>query len=322
MRENDLISVIIPVYNREKTINRAINSVLHQTYQNFEIIVVDDCSSDQSVKIVKSFIQNDFRIQLLINNINQGPNYTRNRGIKQAQGKYIILLDSDDDWEPETLELLYKKIIKTPPKVGLVYPGMNLIQPSFSRKIYPKYRGRVFKKLMTQGVIGVYPLIKREVFEKTGLFDESEILRKGGHQDYEMWIRIALYYEFEYVNRPLLNHYFHQASITYESLIKKPYTKIKAYLYIWRKYKNYISDDADVYVFYCFKIFELLCLAHNQKTAKKIIFMAYKTNPFKIRSYYHLISYLHDFYSPIKFFERIHEIIKLFKELYERIIIR
>lgn len=318
MQGKDLISVIIPSFNREKTIKRAVESVLNQTYLNLEIIVVDDCSTDKTVSIIQDLMKKDSRIQLLVNSANQGPNYTRNRGIRHAKGKYLILLDSDDDWERETLELLWKKIVKTPPEVGLVYPGMNLIQPGIKRKIYPKYRGKVFRKLMTQGVIGVYPLIKREVFDKTGLFDESEILRKGGHQDYEMWIRIAQHYEYEFVNKPLLNHYYHKTSITYESLIKKPYTKIKAYLYIWKKYTEFISNDSDIYSFFCFKIFELLSLAHNKKMAKKVIFMALKTSPMKIRVYYHLISYLHDFYSPIKILDRIHEFVKFLKELYGR----
>jgi len=318
MPSNDLISVIIPAYNREKTIVRSIKSVIHQTYENLEIIIVDDCSSDNTIPVIESFLQIDSRITLLKNEINQGPNFTRNRGIKQSTGRFIILLDSDDDWVLNTLEILWKKIITTDEKVGLVYPGMNLIQTGMTRKINPKYRGDVFLKLMTQGVIGVYPLIKKEVFAKTGLFDEHEILRKGGHQDYEMWIRIAHHYEFEYVNEPLLNHYYHKDSITYESLIKKPFTKIYAYIYIWKKYKEFIGNNPDVYTFYCYKIFELLCLANQKNLAKKVIFSALKTDIKKLRTYYHLIFYLHDFYIRSRVLQRVQELAITVKEYYGR----
>jgi len=313
---SDLISVFIPAYNREKTIKRALKSVINQTYTNLQIIVVDDCSSDNTIPVIDSILKLNSRITLLKNETNQGPNFTRNRGIKHATGKFIILLDSDDDWELNTLELLWRKIITTDDRVGLVYSGMNFIQTGMTRKFYPKYRGEVFLKLMTQGVIGVYPLIKKKVFEKTGLFDEHEILRRGGHQDYEMWIRIAHHYKFEYVSKPLLNHYYHKDSITYESLIKKPFTKIYAYIYIWRKYKEFIGNNPEVYIFYCYKIFELLCLGNQKTLAKKVIFSALKTDVRKLRTYYHLVFYLHDFFFRSKAIQRIQDFAITVKEFY------
>ena len=322
MRENYLISVIIPSYNREHTILRALKSVINQTYSNIEIIVVDDCSKDNTVPIIHSLMDEEPRLQLLINPENKGPNYTRNRGIKQAKGKYLSFLDSDDEWYPETIEILWKKIKNTSKKIGLVYPGMNFITPRYQRKVYPKYRGNVFRDLITKGTIGTYPLFKREIFSKTGLFDESEVLRIGGAQDYEMWIRISLYYEFEHVNKILLKHYFESDSITFKSAIKKPLTKIKTYFYIWNKFENKISKDLDVYVFFCYKIFELFCMSQQKEWARKIIFMALKSNMMKLRTYYHLFSYLHDFYSPIDLFSKVHELASQLKEWYERFIFR
>jgi len=318
MRENDLISVIIPSYNRELTILRALKSVINQTYSNIEIIVVDDCSIDNSVPIIKSLMDKEPRIQLLINSENKGPNYTRNRGIKQAQGKYISFLDTDDEWYLETLEILWKKIKNTSDKIGLVYYGTFLITNRLQRNIYPKYRGKVFRKLMTKGTIGGYPLIKHEVFNKAGLFDESEILRKGGNQDYELWIRISQYYEFECVNKLLLKGYYLSDGITFKSVNKQPFTKIRSFLYIWNKYKQYFREDTDVYVFFCYKIYELLEKGKKKKLAKKIIFMALKTNKMKLRTYYHLISYLHNFYSPVDILSKVEDLARQLKEWYER----
>ena len=317
MYGNDLISIIIPSFNREHTILRTLNSVIKQTYTNLEIIVVDDCSTDNTIPLIKSIMKKEPRLQLLINAENKGANFTRNRGVKHAQGKYISFLDSDDEWYLETIEILWKKIKNTGDRIGLVYPGLNFITNKGQRKIYPKFRGNVFRDLMTKGTIGSYPLIKREVFTKVGLFDESEALRKGGNQEYELWIRISQNYEFECVNKILLKHYFQSDSITFKSMIKRPITKIKSFLYIWYKYKQYFSNDTDAYVFYCYKIFELLKEGSQKKLAKKIIFMALKTNFLKLRTYFHLIFYLHNFYFPVYIISRIYVLVTQLKECYE-----
>jgi len=317
MHENDLISIIVPSFNREHTILRTLNSVIKQTYTNIEIIVVDDCSTDNTVPLIKSIMKNEPRLQLLINLENKGANFTRNRGVKHAKGKYISFLDSDDEWYLETIEILWNKIKNTSKKVGLVYPGLIFITNKYQRKIYPKFRGNVFRDLMTKGTIGSYPLIKYEVFTKAGLFDESEELRKGGNQEYELWIRISQYYEFECVNKILLKHYFQSDSITFKSTIKRPISKIKSFLYIWNKYKQHISKDIDAYVFYCYKIFELLKERHQKKLAKKIIFMSLKTDIFKLRTYFHLIFYLHNFYSPVNILSRVYELASQLKEWFE-----
>ena len=98
------VSIIIPTFNSEKYIAQAIESVLHQTFTNFEIILVDDASQDSTLRIVRSF--NDPRIKILANKQNRGVSYSRNRGIKEAQGKWIGLLDSDDWYAPQRLEKL------------------------------------------------------------------------------------------------------------------------------------------------------------------------------------------------------------------------
>lgn len=102
-------SIITPVFNREKVIGRCINSVLEQSYKDYELIVIDDGSSDKSVNILETYGQ---KINLLINKNNQGVNYSRNRCILQAKGKYVLFLDSDDYLTPGALESIVK-LIKT-----------------------------------------------------------------------------------------------------------------------------------------------------------------------------------------------------------------
>ena len=100
--EEELVSIIIPVFNREKTIGESIKSILEQTYSNFELIIVDDHSNDNSIKVAKSL--NDPRIKIISHKVNKGACAARNTGIEKASGKYIAFNDSDDLWRKEKLE--------------------------------------------------------------------------------------------------------------------------------------------------------------------------------------------------------------------------
>lgn len=104
-----MISIIIPVYNVEEYLHVCLNSVLKQTYQDFEIICIDDASTDSSLEILEYFIQKDSRIKILKNDYNKGPGYSRNRGLDIAQGKYISFLDADDWLSPNAFEILIEK---------------------------------------------------------------------------------------------------------------------------------------------------------------------------------------------------------------------
>lgn len=99
---NDLVSIIMPSYNTEKFIKESIDSVLNQTYFNWELIIVDDCSTDNTDSIIGSI--NDTRIKYLKNDKNSGAAISRNRALREAQGKWIAFLDSDDSWMPDKLE--------------------------------------------------------------------------------------------------------------------------------------------------------------------------------------------------------------------------
>lgn len=99
-----LVSIIMPNYNCEKYIEETINSVINQTYTNWELLIVDDCSTDNSVEIIKSFMEKDERIKLLVNEKNSGAAASRNWALREAKGKWIAFLDSDDLWVADKLE--------------------------------------------------------------------------------------------------------------------------------------------------------------------------------------------------------------------------
>lgn len=107
------VSVLIPVYNVEKYIARCLDSVLAQTFQDFEIIVVDDCGTDDTMHIVDEYAQKDHRIKIIHHDKNHGPMVARQTAYINASGKYIIFLDSDDFLQPNAIETLYKRILES-----------------------------------------------------------------------------------------------------------------------------------------------------------------------------------------------------------------
>ena len=103
-KEFGLISIIMAAYNAEKTIEQAINSVLRQTYTDFELLVVNDCSKDRTVELVKSIAAKDNRVRLISNEKNSGVSFTRKHGLEESNGSWIAILDRDDAWTPDKLE--------------------------------------------------------------------------------------------------------------------------------------------------------------------------------------------------------------------------
>lgn len=99
-----LVSIITPMYNSERFISETINSIINQTYKNWELLLIDDCSKDKTIQVVNSFIVKHPNIKLLVNETNQGAAISRNRGIEVAKGNFIAFLDADDLWKPKKLE--------------------------------------------------------------------------------------------------------------------------------------------------------------------------------------------------------------------------
>ena len=127
-----LVSVIIPCYNSERYIVQSIESVIMQTFQQWEMIIVDDCSTDNSADIIKKYEAKDFRIRYLKTNEPSGsPSIPRNIGIREARGRYIAFLDSDDIWLPKKLEEQLKFIDQ--PNVAMVFSNFEKVDQAGRR---------------------------------------------------------------------------------------------------------------------------------------------------------------------------------------------
>lgn len=127
-----LVSVIMPAYNAASFLREAISSVISQTVTDWELFVIDDCSSDDTPKIISEFALNDSRITLIVNEKNMGVAKTRNRGLALCRGKYVALLDSDDYWKPRMLENMVARAEEM--KADIVYCSYELVDEQ-NRKV-------------------------------------------------------------------------------------------------------------------------------------------------------------------------------------------
>ncbi|MDD5593811.1 MAG: glycosyltransferase, partial [Candidatus Margulisbacteria bacterium] len=186
------VSVIIPAYNYAAYTVEAVESVLAQTYKDYELIVVDDGSTDGTGEALRRFGD---RIRYFYKT-NGGACSARNFGIQRAQGRYIALLDCDDLFLPAKLETSLKAF--TDKRTGLVYTGVYLIDAAgkvTGENRTPGHSGRVLEQLVLSNFINnPSVVIDRECFDRVGLFDEKMFFAA----DWDMWLRIAEKYEIKY----------------------------------------------------------------------------------------------------------------------------
>ncbi len=188
-RQN-LVSVIIPTFNRAHLIRETIDSVLKQTYQNFEIIIVDDGSTDNTAEVVKSY--SDPRISYFYQPNSGLPAKARNVGLTRASGEFIAFLDSDDIWFPRKIERQLTEFAKNPELLGI---GTNVLLFPGPRKIPSRlpHDSRLDFKTLLKGsfLYNSSFLIRRSVIEAIGFLDEDCRLRAA--EDFDYWLRILHY---------------------------------------------------------------------------------------------------------------------------------
>lgn len=230
--DNPVISVIIPTYNREKLILIAIDSIMNQTFKDFEILIIDDASTDNTEAVVKGL--NNEKIRYFKLDKNGGQCIARNYGIKRAKGKYIAFLDSDDEWLPTKLEKQMKCFENGPANLGSVYSysySKDMIK-NHTTLVQGNYlRGYIYKNLL-EGFCPPTPslfLIKKEALEKVNYFDEKLIT----FVDLDLHIRIGKEYLFDYVEEPLIIKY-EQIGDQYVNNFEKRYVGYGLFIEKWK----------------------------------------------------------------------------------------
>jgi glycosyltransferase involved in cell wall biosynthesis len=191
------VSVIIPTYNRAHMIGRALHSVLSQEFTDFEVIVVDDASTDDTEAVVRAI--GDPRIRYIRERRNGGPNAARNRGMRAARGEFLAFLDSDDEWLPGKLEKQLARFAELPDSVGAVYTGVETIDDDGTVSHFvPEHRGRIHSSLLARNVLhgaSQSIMIRRSVAQEAGEFD----VRYPAIGDYDYWLRVSACCEIEAV---------------------------------------------------------------------------------------------------------------------------
>ena len=224
------VSVIIPYYNGATLLPRAVNSVLEQTFTDFELLIVDDCSNDDTPEVASSFLF-DPRVRCFRHDENLGPSAARNTGIRNARGEFIAFLDSDDWWDLDKLspqvqtlqDDRYAVCAARAYRVGVdglqEMPG----KPSLDRETL--YKNMLFGNVIP-GNTSVM-MVRRDCFSVVGLFNEG----LQSTEDYDLWLRLAAYYQFVFMmeTRPLV--YFDKSRpVSWTSNLRALSQGIEAYI--------------------------------------------------------------------------------------------
>lgn len=229
------ISVIIPTYNRENFIKKCLESVLEQTYQPMEIIIVDDGSTDRTLDKVREINSSIIKIVALEKNC--GAQAARNRGIKEAKGDWIAFLDSDDLWLRDKLEK-QKKCVEQSGRLVCMGGGYVLQDGEMSERWLNGKSGMIFEEIILYEMCLLYPtlFVKKECLLQIGILDE----KAPSYQELDTSIRLAQRYEIDYINEPLFIWNCHNES----TISGNKKRRVEGKEYIFNKYKNIIKDVA------------------------------------------------------------------------------
>ena len=212
---NVLVSIIMPAYNAERYIARAIDSVLQQSFSAWELIIIDDCSSDATKNIIETYQNNDKRIKPIYLSNNGGrPSIAKNFGLKRAIGKYVAFLDSDDIWMAEKLAKQVE-VMQKDSNCGLCYTGGFWIdeQGSQIKSFLPRYRsGNLFYKMLKRYELNNQSVLitKQALLNTLGKFNETIIIG----EDYNLFMHIMSTYKTCSIQEYLIEYRIHSNAIT------------------------------------------------------------------------------------------------------------
>ena len=299
-----LVSVIMPSYNHEKFISTAIRSVLNQSFSDFELIIIDDASQDNSKEIIKNFKEKDNRIRTIFHNKNKGIARTLNEGIDKAKGKFVAFLASDDVWTSNKLEYQLK-ILNNDENLIVWSEGLIIDEEGaptgelFTQKYRnPKRRsGNIFEELLKGNFIFGSSFIAKKENLKNFKFNE----RFKYLNDWQYYVDLSRKYKYYYIPKPLAMYRIHGGNT---NLDKEGYARDHIMIgeYFLQRYGSEISRKVKS------KIFLSMCGGHLQlgekEQAKRCLWHAIKYDPFSRLNLIYLIFTLTNENSPFRNFLR------------------
>lgn len=214
------VSVLMPSFNYARYLPFAIEAVLSQSYADLELIIVDDCSTDNSREIAQEWKRRDNRIVLLFHDVNRGLAATRNSGLALSKGEFIAFCDADDIWLPHKLALQVE-CLRECPETGLVHSDSTIVDAHgvptgqrFSSLIHAEMQktgGNVFDSLCRRNFLCVPTvMLRREALHYSGGFDE----RLRSLEDWVCWTKVARRYDFHYFDAPLAQYRIHRSGLS------------------------------------------------------------------------------------------------------------
>ncbi|HER24648.1 MAG TPA: glycosyltransferase family 2 protein, partial [Candidatus Atribacteria bacterium] len=279
-------------YNRAHLIGRAIQSILNQTYQDFELIIVNDGSTDKTEDIIRKFQEHDKRIKYIKHEKNKGGSAARNTGIKLAIGEYIAFLDSDDEWLSNKLEKQVMHLKDNYLNAFISYTGYFRINDKGDSSIFkPDKRGNIYNNQLWEDHVSPTSavMVKNICFKKVGLFDESLPAR----QDYDMWLRLSKHYTFDYIIEPLVIIYDTNKGAISNNIIARKKGENIIRLKIIKQTKNIsIIKQRRILANHYYQAGRYFCGKFGTRFGKEEFFKAMQLWPFKIKHWLYFIASL------------------------------
>ncbi|NOT79806.1 MAG: glycosyltransferase family 2 protein [Bacteriovoracaceae bacterium] len=220
------IDIIIPTYNRAHTLERALNSIFHQTYTDFQIYLIDDASTDETALIKEKYI-NDPRFHYHFLEVSQGVSHARNIGVALGNSQYVSFLDSDDEWLPLKLDEQVKHLTKNP-DCQFIHSEEIWIRNGV--RVNPKLKHNknstdLFQRSLEHCLISPSTVvIKRDLFLSLGGFDTSMTVC----EDYDLWLKVLVSRDVIYISSPLINKYGGHADQLSIKFVAMDYWRIKS----------------------------------------------------------------------------------------------
>jgi len=272
------VSVVLPTYNRAHTLERAVRSVLNQTHKDFELIVVDDGSTDNTRDIVVSFA--DGRIRYIKHESNKGVAEARNTGIGASRASLIAFQDSDDEWLPHKLALQVEAMHKAGEHVGVVYSAFWREREGNTAIIIPgseiqQTDGDLSSILLKHNFVTLQAtLIKKECFDTLGLFDSKLRI----FDDWDGILRIAQKYAFVFIAEPLV-----VAHATPGNLTSRKTTRLNDRAYFFEKHQSLYVQHSDIYKVFAYNIGNAFALRGDMPMARKYLRWSMRGTPWRIK---------------------------------------
>jgi len=281
-------SVVIPAYNAGKFIGNALDSVRSQVFQNYEIIIVNDGSQDDTLERVKNyFIGYPYLSQKIINQNNKGIGGARNSGINAAVGEFVAFLDADDWWRKDKL-LKVKRCLDQKGSIDLICHNEEFVEKGEVSKRLKYGPYKTYKELLFKGncLSTSATVVRREKLFEAGLFSEN--LDFNGVEDYELWLRLAKICEIEYLNEMLGVYNFSEGSITRNIAehMRHSFNVIDYHYSQWPDKKFFYQGQINRRKAELMRATALVFLKTNHKiSAGRLLSDSFRLNPFSIKTW-------------------------------------